>query len=247
MLIGLAAFLFGGLTVDVFAPPPGAGNRTAVKITLLDLPGDHIKSDGRGTYIDGVDRVTAEIRDTGTLNLNTGSNTKPDRKVSLDYGDIVFGTGCNRLGDPGTEVPDLNCNGLADDPQATLTWGRLFTLDLNLLTIPAGQTRLGGFGVNFDDGCSAATHVAWRIRFQHQGTQDSVYSCGSACSAQVSVEAFDDDPIKGVPGTGVDKWIIMADLLAPGAAKACLWSGGTGDPVLREIVRMPFHLVVELK
>jgi hypothetical protein len=63
----------------------------------------------------------------------------------------------------------------------------------------------------------------------------------------VSVEAFDDNPNKGIAGTGVDKWIIMADLSGLGEAKACLWSGGTGDPVLREFVRMPFHLVVELQ
>ncbi len=247
MLIGLAVFLFGGLTVDVFAPPPGAGNRTAVKISLLNLPGDRINSDGRGTYIDGVDRVTAVIHDNGQLDLNTGSNTKPDRKVSFHYGDIVFGTGCNRLGDPGIEVPDINCDGIPD-PLPTVTWGRLHTLDLNLLTMPAGTTTWGGFGLRFSNGCSTGNEWSpWTVRFQHLGTQDSTFSCGSACSAQVRVEAFDDNPNKGIPGTGVDKWIIMAELSAPGAAKACLWSGGTGDPVLRAIGRMPFHLVVELK
>jgi len=242
-LIALTACILGGLTPMVFAPPPGAGNgkATAVKITFRDLSDDRIGSDGKGSYINGVDRVTAVIHDIGQLELDTGS-TSTKRNLALDYGDIV--PGC---GDPGTQLPDLNCNGLPDDPSFQVAWGRLSTLDLNLLTMANNETRLGGFGVRFSDGCSASTIVFWTVRFRHQGTQDGVYLCGPACGAQVSVTAYDAIPNKGVPGTGVDTWVITADMLAPGEARTCLWSGGTGDPVLREIVRMPFQLLVELK
>lgn len=241
LLTGLAICLLGGLTLEVFAPPPGAGNgkATAVKITFRDLSGDRIRSDGKGSYIHGVDRVTAVIHDSGQLELDTG-HTSTRRSLALDYGDIVLG-----CGDPGTQVPDLNCNSLPDDPTFKVGWGRLSTLDLNLLTMANNETRLGGFGVRFTDGCSAS-HVPWTIRFRHEGTQDSVFLCGPTCGAQVSVTAY-DDPNKGLPGTGVDTWVITADVLALGEARTCLWSGGSGEAVLREIARMPFQLLVELK
>jgi hypothetical protein len=234
-------------TTPLFAPPPGAGKgkATAAKITLLDVPGDRIQSDGKGTYVHGVDAVTAVIHNSGQLELNT-NDTKQKRKVSLNYSEILSGTGCS-VDDSVLEVPDLNCNGVADDSLSTVTWGSLFTLDLNLLSMTEGESRTGGFGVSFQDWCGASSHVPWRIRFQHQGTQDSVYSCGASCSAPVTVEAFDDNPNKGVAGTGVDTWIISAEAPAGLGAEACLWSGGTGEAVLREIVRMPFHMVVELK
>ena len=247
LLIGLAACILGGFTLKVFAPPPGAGKgkATAVKITILDASGDRIKSDGKGTYINGVDKVTSVIHDSGQLELETGY-TSTKRRVSLDYSQLIFGTGCNRAGDPGIEIPDLNCDGLPNDPAISVAWARLFTLGLNLLNMVAGETRLGGFGIAFEDFCAAPTHVPWRIAFQNDGTE-WVYSCGAACSAQVKVEAFDAVAGKGIAGTGVDKWIISAEAPAGSGAEACLWSGGTNTPVLREIVRMPFHLLVELQ
>jgi len=244
VLLALATCFVAGLTVESFGA--GKGNSTAGKVTILDLPGNRIRSDGKGTSVNGVDRVTAVIHESGMLDLDTNI-TSTRRSVVFDYSELLLGTGCNRTGDPGVEIPDLNCDGLPGDPALRAAWGRLVTLDLNLLTLAPGETRLGGFGLRFHDGCSSSTGVFWTIRLQHQGIQDSVYWCGVGCGAQVKVEAFDAVAGKGIAGTGVDKWIISAEVSAGSGAEACLWSGGTGDPVLREIVRMPFHLVVELK
>jgi hypothetical protein len=90
--IVVTALALVGLTVKLYAPPPGAGKgkTTAVKITLLDLGGDKIKSDGKGAYIHGTDRVTAVIHDSGQLDLDTTS-TSTRRQIALDYSDIVWG------------------------------------------------------------------------------------------------------------------------------------------------------------
>jgi len=240
--IALAACLLVGLTVDTNGA--GSSSATPVKVTLLNVPGDRIRSDGK-TYVDGIDKVSAVIHDNGKLDVYSGSHTKADRRdVVLDYSDVDYATGCNRQGDPGLETP-LNCDKVPD-PNVSKSWARLHSFaDLNLLTMAPGAVAWGGFAVAFYDGCSED----WVIAFQNDGTEWE-HSCGPLCSAQVKVEAFDNDSRKGVAGTGVDTWIISAEISDPDSAHACLWSGHTGvqsTAVLREIVRMPFHLVVELK
>jgi hypothetical protein len=181
------------------------------------------------------------------LNLYSGSHTKADKRhVILDYSDVDYSTGCNRVGDPGLETP-TNCD-KDPNPNVTKNWARLHSFgDLNLLTMAPGTVAWGGFAVAFWTGCSQD----WIIAFRNDGTEWEHF-CGPSCSSQVKVEAFDNDndPRTGVAGTGVDTWIISAELSGPDSARACLWSGHTGVnsiAVLREIVRMPFHLVVKLK
>src|SRR5262245_19270707 len=108
LLVAIAALALAFSTGDLFAPPPGAGTgkATAVKITILNRFGDRILSDGEGPYVHGVDKITAVIHDTGQLELETGYNSDA-RAVTLDYNAVLSGTGCNRPGDPGTELPDL--------------------------------------------------------------------------------------------------------------------------------------------
>ena len=236
LLIALAACLLTALTVDTNAA--SAGGTTAVKITILDASGDRIRSDGRGAYINGVNKVTAWINTEGSLYLNTGSNTKPDRKIFLDFSDNVLPVFC----DTTQGLPDFNCNGLQDDPASTLHWASLRTWGLNLLNMAAGETVGAGFTARFFDNCPNPNYVPWTISFLQDGTEFS-----SACSHLVKVEAFDAVVGKGIAGTGVDKWIISAELVS---AQAGLWSGVNGinsQSVLCRIVRVPFHLLVELQ
>lgn len=250
LLVALATGVFGGLPRVEAA----VNKDIPVKITLLNAPGDRIRSDGKGIYTDGVDKVTAAIHANGKLDVFSGSHTKADKRHLLfDFGDVVLDSGCNRPNDPpgvaGIELP-LNCD-LAPEPWLTLGWARLHSFDdLNLLTMGAGTSAWGGFAIAFWDGCAD-----WHIAFQNDGTEWE-YSCGHTCSAQVKVEALDSDnnPRTGIPGTGVDAWRISAEFPALGSpqseARACLWSGVTGVnsvAVLREIMRMPFQLLVELK
>jgi hypothetical protein len=73
----------------ISAKPPAAGNTTVnLRVTVDDGSPNLIQSDDKGDYINGTDKVQAQIMSTGDFYMNTNTNTakQPVRTMHFPFG-----------------------------------------------------------------------------------------------------------------------------------------------------------------
>lgn len=73
---------------------------------------------------------------------------------------------------------------------------------------------------------------------------NAVYPPCADSTIHVVVEALNNNAKSVASGNQADTWLVYPEDVS---GQASLFSGGTGEPVLREIVRVPFIMTVTLK
>lgn len=223
----------------------GSGQDLPVSVSFESS--NAIADDGKGHYRHGDGKTEAVIRfDTGQLDLNThNGGGKILRKLFLDLSNVITDQvpGCAAAGG----LPNYSCDD-GPDALATDVDARLYTLNdaafpksIDLVALQPGEVTYGGLAINFNDGCGASSKTPWAVRFLN--TQDSNYIPCPLATGSIFVEALDLNEKSVSPDNPADTWRLSPENVS---AQASLFSGGFGEPVLREIVQLPFRITVTL-
>lgn len=228
----------------------GGGDAVAVTVTLDDIAGDTLVSDG-AAYIDGADKITAEIVDIG---FRMTPENKSTRTATIDFGPLVDCTSgtADSSGDCITDalfaVPitcpidagnriDGSCKGART---INLFFRDVFldaTTVVHILSMPADGQQYPG--QHFDPELflisPASKKNGWALIFK---PNPGLTAC-QHLAENLGITAFDD-------GDGVtDSWVISTETVDGPSKIACLAKNDPGKRTFEGYVTMQFGLTIE--
>lgn len=229
----------------------GASDTISVMVTIDDIAGDHLLSDG-GPYVDGVDKITAQIDDRG---FRMTPENKSSRTSTIDFGALV---------DCSSGIPDIAGDCIMDSVQGFsiecpipveirledqckgVRTIYLFFRDVfldeatttNILSMPADGIQYSGQHGHHEISITAPAKEknSWGLIFKRN---PGLMACGNIAE-NLGIAAFDDN------NDGVtDRWEISTDTVDGPAKIACLAKSSPSSTTFEGYVEMQFGFQIE--